>query len=132
MRKSIRIFTASSLIAVFGLFTVGLPVVRYLCPMMNDEESSCPYTMQTKNPGTGYANETPSCCVSYIVAERSTTPYTSVEKYSAQPLHVQSFAVVDCVTGFGAISATRVGCVSDDSPPPAREPIFILNNSILI
>ena len=132
MLKYGRILIASLLIGVFGVFTVGLPIVRYLCPLMNEDASSCPYSPQSKNLGTTFANETPSCCVSYIVAERSTTPYTSVEKYSSQPLQSLSVATLDIVSLFNPAYSVAPSFSSTTSPPLAGEPLYLLNNSFLI
>jgi hypothetical protein len=132
MRKSVRILIASLLIAVFGVFTVGLPIVRYLCPMMNEDMMSCPYTPQSKSLGASITNETPSCCTSYIVAERNTTPYTSVEKYAHQQLQVQDFtAPVGIVSDHFSIPVI-VPFGTTTSPPPEREPLYVLNSSLLI
>jgi hypothetical protein len=132
MRKSARILIASLLIAVFGVFTVGLPIVRYLCPMMNDDAFSCPCSPQSKSLGTAFANEAPPCCASYIVAERNTTPYTSVEKYTSHPLQAQSLAPLDGVFGFSSVSVVSTSSSSTASPPLPGEPLYILNNSFLI
>lgn len=132
MIKFSRILIASLLILVFGVFTVGLPVVRYLCPLMNEDLLSCPYSPQSKSLGATITNETPSCCASYIVAERNTTLYTSVEKYVHQQLQVQDLtAPVGIVSDHFSIPVI-VPFGTTTSPPPDREPLYVLNSSLLI
>jgi hypothetical protein len=132
MKKLSRTLITSLLIAVFGVFTVGLPIVRYLCPMMNEDVMTCPYSPQSKHLGATIAGESPSCCVSYIIAERNTTPYTSVEKSAPQDLQSQTLAVlVDLVTVHSASSLIVPFCTTS-SPPPRGEPLYVLNSSFLI
>ena len=132
MTRFLNISIASLLIAVFGVYTVGLPIVRYLCPMMNEDAMSCPCTPQSKSLGTAFAVETPSCCASYIVAERNTTPYTSVEKYVQQQLQVQDLAApVGIASVYSSLSVVSPFGITS-SPPPERQPLYVLNSSLLI
>jgi hypothetical protein len=132
MEKFSHIVITSFLIAVFGVFTVGLPIVRYLCPMMNDDVMTCPYSPQSKNLDAAITSETPSCCVSYIVAERNTTPYTSVEK--STPLQLQALALAASIdyVAENCLSSLIVPFCTTSSPPPGGEPLYVLNSSFLI
>ncbi len=132
MRTFVRISVASLLLAVFGVFTVGLPIVRYLCPMMNEDSFACPYSPQSGTKGVTVTNELPSCCASYIVAERNQTPYTSVQNDHAQPLQILTIAAVDDVIGLSQCSPVAVSFSSNVSPPINGEPLYILPNSLLI
>ena len=132
MKKLLHVLTTSLLISVFGIFSAGVPIVHYLCPLMNDDVMTCPMSQHTGTQGATLTDVTPSCCASYIVAERNTTPYTSIDKFAAQPIQIQAFLVPDfCFTG-NPLSVSVLSSGTTSSPPPADEPLYILNSSILI
>ncbi len=132
MRKISNILVVTVLLSVFSVFSIGLPIVHYLCPMMNQDMPTCPYTPQSKDLGVSFTNETPSCCGSYIVAERNTTPYTSVERYSQTLPTVFVCALPVVANDVQSCFAEIVPFRTSASPPLRSEPLFILNSSILI
>ena len=132
MNKLGHAITASLLVVVFGVFNIGVPIVHYLCPMMNDDVAACPKSQQSRSQDVSFTDQSPSCCASFIVAERNTTPFTSVEKFVSQQIQTQSLTVSNsCIAQFPLLSAT-VPFGTSTSPPLSAEPLYILNSSILI
>ncbi|MBI3587510.1 MAG: hypothetical protein HY088_10305 [Ignavibacteriales bacterium] len=74
----------------------------------------------------------PNCCAKYIIAERNTTPYLSIEKYNTPSLEALTFAVV--TTSPASELQSSFIFAANLSPPHAysSEPLFLLNSSFLI
>ncbi len=127
-----KISVSIALIAVFALFNVGVPVVKYLCPMMSMENPACDMSTSQKDGAIAYAMPTPDCCAKYIIAERNTTPYLSIEKYNAPSVEALALAVIitPAISDFQSSSILAANL----SPPHSRssEPLFLLNSSLLI
>ncbi len=122
---------AALLILVFGTFTVGIPVVKYLCPFMSSANPVCPMATEHTN-GPAFTFEKPSCCGSYIIAERSTTPYLHVEKYNTPSTDIVNHFIASDFHPFQAIVINTV-VPANTSPPPGEEiPLFVLNSALLI
>ncbi|HTP13106.1 MAG TPA: hypothetical protein VMM37_05730, partial [Bacteroidota bacterium] len=64
--------------------------------------------------------------------ERNRTPFTSLQGYSSLPLQALSYATPDDVIGFNGHSVTAIARTPDTSPPLPGEPLYLLNNSLLI
>ncbi|MBI3787522.1 MAG: hypothetical protein HY276_04610 [Ignavibacteriales bacterium] len=130
--KLSKITISIALIAVFGLFNVGVPIVKYLCPMMSMENPTCDLSTSTSDAALAFSAQTPSCCAKYIVAERNTTPFLSIEKYSVPQLEVLMPATVASISTIEFQSSLIF--TTDFSPPLSHsgEPLFLLNSSFLI
>lgn len=127
-----KITVSIALIAVFALFNVGVPIVKYLCPMMSMENPTCDMSTSPYDGAIAYSTPTPNCCAKYIIAERNTTPYVSIQKYNAPVVEALALAVIAAP----AISDLQSSSIlaANLSPPHARssEPLFLLNSSFLI
>jgi len=132
MRKYTKSILAALLLATFGVFTVGIPVVHYLCPMMNEDTMACPHSSQSKDLGVTFTYETPSCCASFIIAERNTTPYTSVEKFVPHQPHIDCYALAGLTIADNTSATIVTPEEFNTSPPLSTEPLYILNSSFLI
>ncbi len=121
------------LLGVFACFTVGIPVVRYMCPLMSDEQPVCPMSTHQEGPGASLTTPTPDCCGQVIVAERNTTPYVN-GSWSLTSL-IDHPALLHAVLTPDAIVPTLF--TSTPVAPPARSgssdpPLFLLHSSLLI
>lgn len=131
-RSSAQIVTIGLLIAVFALSNIGLPIVMYLCPMMEQTLNSRCCTLPKQSESLAFVNQTGSCCQQYIVAERNTTPFLSVDKY--QTPHTELLALVGVVassTQDFAIISLPLSALSPPQPH-ADTPLFILHSAFLI
>ncbi len=125
--KAITIF----LLLVFGTFNVGIPIVKYMCPFMSSTNPVCPMTAERAD-GPAFTFEKPSCCGSYIIAERNTTPYLHVEKFKAPSTEVTSLTIAVDIISLQTYSSNHI-VPANTSPPPAEEiPLFVLNSALLI
>ncbi len=130
IKASYKTITAF-LILVFGTFNVGIPIVKYLCPLMNSEKPVCEMISEHSD-SPAIAHEKPSCCTSYIVAERNTTPYLSVEKFKAPSNELVSHYISSDFIAFQSFSTNQI-VPANTSPPPAEDiPLFVLNSTLLI
>jgi hypothetical protein len=132
MKQVSKILVAPLLILVFSVFTVGIPVVKFLCPMMNDDNPVCCMSMNDKTDGSSVATPIPDCCTSYIIAERNTTPYYSADHGKTQDLSVLQFVYTPDYQV--PVVYTTSNFLYGSSPPllAKNEHLYILNSSILI
>jgi hypothetical protein len=132
MIKASKIFVVSILIGVFGVFSVGLPIVKYLCPMMNDANPVCCMSGHSRSDASSVTYQNPGCCASLIVAERSTVPYYSIEKSASTDLTVLQFATLQEYRVRDLFSSAIV--IHGISPPPhlGSDQLYLLNSSFLI
>jgi len=122
---------ALSLVAVFALFNVGLPVVKYLCPMMSSDKPVCECSAE-KTAEPAFVYQGGDCCGSYLIAERNTTPFLNPEKLSTWKIaafHVLSVTPWD-TTDPDFSSSYTTGPLASSSPPTER--LFLLNSALLI
>ena len=129
MNHRLRIILSTLLLASFGLFNVGVPVVQYLCPMMSSDNPTCPMMPSDSGAGTAVTNIVPSCCSKYIVAERNTTPFLKIQDavgHTDAVALTPSLAFADAISSEQFSQSPHTGAVS----PPS--PIFILHSSLLI
>jgi len=122
---------ALSLVAVFTLFSVGVPVVKYLCPMMGPDKPTCECSAQ-KTAEPAFVYQGGDCCGSYLIAERNTTPFLNPENLSTwkiAALHVLS--VTSWEIPGPAFSSVYTSAPSASSSPPT-ERLFLRNSTLLI
>ena len=128
MKANYKTISAAILICAFGFFNVGLPIVVYLCPMMQAAPAECRTFCETSSESVALVNQNASCCSSYIVAERNTTPFVKTDK------HNPSLAVV--VTSQYVELSNDHAMVVFNSPTEHNAskspPIFLLNSAFLI
>ncbi|HEY6951830.1 MAG TPA: hypothetical protein VI758_05450 [Bacteroidota bacterium] len=130
MSRLSRTLTASLLIATFGVFSVGLPIVKYLCPMMSDENPVCAMMHHSNDKSTSLTDQSPSCCGSYIVAERNTTPYHQTANYNAPDL--QPAGIVSVLGNAIPDNGVPQNFAFSFSPPPEAVPLYVVNSTLLI
>lgn len=128
MNKTTRIVFSSLLILVFSFFSVGVPVVQYLCPMMSGENPTCDMSPAANTGTLTISTETPACCAKNIGAERNTTPFLKVEKHQTVSLDILAdvTGTVDPVSlqnSFYSITPT----IHYSTPP-----LFVLHSAFLI
>lgn len=130
MNPKLKIAFTASLLFTFSLFLVGLPVVISLCPMMMERGVPCCSTAETGVPAL--TSQTGDCCASYILAERSTTPFVSTSKFI--PSNLVEVADVPEVLHPSLSLHTGNSLGGNHSPPgvPASNPLFILHAALLI
>ncbi|MCI0553213.1 MAG: hypothetical protein L0287_19875 [Anaerolineae bacterium] len=128
MKTKLHTFSAIALVAVFGLSNIGLPIVMYLCPMMQDDPSECQTECENPSQTLAIVNQSGTCCNSYIVAERNTTPFVKTEKSSP----AISVALLPMTLELSDNSSFAVQNVPCSVSPQASPPIFLLNSSFLI
>jgi hypothetical protein len=127
MNKTAKIVFSSILILLFSFFSVGVPVVQYLCPMMSAENPTCDMSPVSKPGQLTISTETPSCCAKKLGAERNTTPFLKVEK--AQTF---SFDVISATPATELVSQTLSISSTIPSIHYSSSPLFLLNSSFLI
>lgn len=118
------------LVATVLLFNAGVPITKYLCPMMSSENPTCEMSVPSFGDIPSITKQIPSCCAKYIVAERNSTPYLKLEHKFEAPLSfiaLPADASPDPRDGWNAPLAPN-----DTGPPLARNPLYILNSTLLI
>jgi hypothetical protein len=121
----------ASLILMFGTFSIGVPIVKYLCPFMSSKNPVCPM-MAEHCSSPAFTHETSSCCASYIIAERNTTPYLSVEKSKLLSTDgAIRFISIDFIA-LQSYSSNHIIPASTSPPPGEITPLFVLNSTLLI
>lgn len=130
MNPKVNITFTTLFLFAFSLFLVGLPVMVSLCPMMMERGVPCCSTSETED--LVLTTQTGDCCASYILAERSTTPFITTSKYI--PSNLAEVAVL------GELLPSSLSLHTENSPggnlsPPtvsASNPLFILHAALLI
>ncbi|HAL57036.1 MAG TPA: hypothetical protein DCP63_11330 [Bacteroidetes bacterium] len=131
-RSTRKISTSLLLVAVFTLFNIGLPVVMYVCPMMEMNGPCCQSPTDGGAVSHVFSNQGGDCCASYIIAERNTNPFLSVNSYQAPHPEIMSFigapVAAEVFLGFSSVA------FGDRSPPEpsTTAPLFLLNSALLI
>lgn len=133
--RILNILVSSGLILLFTTFNVGIPIVTYLCPLMNMGNPCCEMIPPANHGTLSITSEIPNCCTSHIVAERNTTPYLSVEQFRVShllPLYQVAHISNDAYIVDGQSLLTEVSFISPS--PPFRETVSlsILNSTLLI
>jgi hypothetical protein len=129
--NSFKLVTGVILIVALALFSVGLPIVTYLCPMMSSDQPICDMSVP---PATGLAvsSQTPDCCAQIIMAERNTTPYVKSDR---NPIDFEKILtpvadqVVDYATTIPVASTHSSLFFASEAP---SEPLFLLYSSLLL
>jgi hypothetical protein len=127
MKMKLHTHIAAVLILVFALSNIGLPVVMYFCPMMQENPSECQTMCENPTTSLAIVNQNGPCCDSYIIAERNTTPFVKTEKSNPSI----SLAIAPQIEQ----SATHIASVQffqHEISPQASPPIFLLNSAFLI
>ncbi|MBI3005709.1 MAG: hypothetical protein HYY49_09900 [Ignavibacteriales bacterium] len=128
MNKTTKIVFSSLLILVFSFFSVGVPVVQYLCPMMSSENLTCDMSPTANATGTTVSSLTPDCCAKQLGAERNTTPFLKVDKLqtdSPDALAV-TFTLVDDVSSESFLNSTIPFFHKSTTP------LFLIHSALLI
>jgi hypothetical protein len=128
MSSTIKIPIASFLLLAFSFFSVGVPVVTYLCPLMNLEEPLC--LMERPEQADGSAISSLDCCGKIIKGERNLTPYRLLSFQSELDNFSQQVPVVlpvneKIASGFSLVSATE--SLRNSDPP-----LYLLGSAFLI
>jgi hypothetical protein len=123
-------FTATILVLGVALYSVGVPVTVYMCPMMSADSPSCEMSVPSFGNIPSIANEAPACCAKYIVAEGHSTPYLKFENPKDAPLSVAIIAAVQSGEPRHGWSEPLVQ--QDAGPPGSDPPLYILKSALLI
>lgn len=120
-----------SLVLVFSLFNIGLPIVIASCPMLKyGAPMACCRVEEAPNSVRLTTHNDTSCCNTVIVAERNTNEFVQT-KLLVQVPTLQAEVLPD---GFGATGnpsfASDISLTS--SSPPTVVDIPILTSSLLI
>jgi hypothetical protein len=127
MDKTAKIVFSSLLILLFSFFSVGVPVVQYLCPMMSAENPICDMSSASSPGQLTISTETPACCAKKLGAERNTTPFLKVEKAQTISFDVISLTpVIEPV-----LQPVSMGSIIPSLHQSAA-PLFLLNSVFLI
>ncbi len=131
MASRLNIVTSVALILSMSVFSIGVPVVLYLCPMM-DTGSMCCEIPAGSDDGTHTLTRQPhSCCNLVVGAERNTTPYRI-----AQSSHGHEFKVVAILDSETSTSQLGIGIdhfpADDVEQNLIKPPLYVLNSSFLI
>ena len=132
---STNIIVSYFIILVFSIFNVGIPVVRFLCPMMNMENPSCEMMPPATRGVLSFTSEIPDCCTSHVIAERNTIPFLSIERYqNSHSLHFDHTlpAVIANVPTHEQASFRTTLCFSHSPPLSDKVSLSILNSALLI
>jgi hypothetical protein len=80
----------------------------------------------------GMALTTPTCCGSYVLAERNTTPYLSSDKSIGLAVaHISSFILPPSTSANDRQSCISI--ITTASPPQQSDiPLFLFHSSLLI
>jgi len=130
MKPRTNIVVAFALAGLFTLFNVGLPIILFVCPMMNGAGvCDC-----SNNETGGLVISYPSgeCCNHAVVAERNTIPFLNSSKYQAPSSEV--VLVLSCATPAsieGGLTA-QIDNSFNTGPPPGAAPIYLLTSTLLI
>jgi hypothetical protein len=122
--------TAFALLVVFFFFSVGIPVVQSLCPMMEGTNEPCPMHEQGCTNEVAIDHQFGDCCATKIVAERSTTPAIKFEEKKSTASHtIVGWITSEIQPASRATFSTPRDVPSTDSSPP---PLFLLHSTLLI
>jgi hypothetical protein len=123
---------ALTLVVIFGLFNVGIPVIIATCSMPQMMSGgSCPMCDEQERPtsATFATAQGTQCCSVVVVAERNTNEFVNAKSGVADP-----GALVAPVADFNPIPLLPHGfaVVRVSSSPPHVPDIPILTSSLLI
>jgi hypothetical protein len=124
---------ALALVAVFGTFNVGIPVVIASCSMGGMMQGgSCPMCADRQNPTTETftTDQSKVCCTTTIVAEPNTNEFVQA-KASLSDLS-KPLLVVLTVDVLVPVLQSPVHVIRVSSSPPTVLDIPILTSSLLI
>jgi hypothetical protein len=124
---------ALALVAVFGMFNVGIPVVIASCSMGGMMQGgSCPMCANRENPTTETftTDQSKVCCTTTIVAERNTNEFVQVKGKTLEPSKqlVLSPAIFAAISNLSPVSFAPQPSAS----PPVAVDIPIFTSSLLI
>ena len=128
MKANYKTISAAVLICAFGFFNVGLPIVVYLCPMMQAAPAECRTFCESSSESVALVNQNASCCNSYIVAERNTTPFVKTDKHNPSLAVVVTSQYVE----LSNIDVTIIGNLPAELYASKSPPIYLLNSAFLI
>jgi hypothetical protein len=118
-RSILHTVVLSFLLLVFLTFTIGIPVVRTLCPLMKDGHCAM------EPSGLVVSLPLPDCCHSSILAERNMNPFLQLEQIAVS---LFLFLTMLFLTPFGNFlsnqSAIRFRFVEALSPVNPKTPLF--------
>ncbi len=130
-RRALHTTTIALLVSVFVCFNIGIPMVKYLCPLMSDDQPVCPMSMHRTSDGPVILPPSADCCGQYVIAERNTTPYVSQQTHQMVALDAVQMLVPPATTPVAsglAHSFVVISSVSTTADPP----LFLLHSSLLI
>ncbi|MBI5463768.1 MAG: hypothetical protein HY966_02290 [Ignavibacteriales bacterium] len=115
------------MLLVFLTSNVGIPVVKYICPMMEEQECAMGDHRSANEPSINYPPS--DCCAGKIVAERNTTPFL---KHQSE-ISIGTAAIPLIAACLPAPHSFSPITIANESPPILdSQPLFLLNASLLI
>jgi hypothetical protein len=123
-------FAVWTLITVFFLFNVGVPIVIASCPMMQQAKplACCAQEQPSESPSASI-NKDFSCCNTTIAAHRNITEFLQGKDNSISVSHHFSSPILQYVPNT-ALDYSQFSLSFFDSSPPADIPI--LHSTLLI
>ncbi|MBI4429023.1 MAG: hypothetical protein HY562_07875 [Ignavibacteriales bacterium] len=128
MSKTTKTVISTLLVVMFGFFSIGVPVVQYLCPTMSSENPTCDMSPTANATGTSISTQTPACCAKQLGAERNTTPFLKVEKLQSISF---DFSTAQVVSVEPVLSTTSFN-PGNPEPHSSSRSLFDLHAALLI
>ncbi len=124
--------TALILASIFAVFNIGVPIVLYACPMMNQTPytSSCCVDQQSQQGVNLRASMDRSCCKTVYAAERNTTQFVQGKDIS-NILHYSTAPILQCNI-FLVLQLVIITHKLNSPSPPLADDIPVFNSSLLI
>lgn len=131
MNRRITSLVSIGLTTAFLTFSVGVPVVKYLCPMMQTSDEGCEMSRHSDGSTSSVEAAVPPCCAPTILAERSTTPYLAAH----HTFELKSGTISGAVLAPSYLTFAHEPVAAIAGSPPlssSNPPLFILNSTYLI
>jgi len=127
-------FIAFTLVGVFAVFNIGLPVVLHYCEMMKSTTTStCGMcgTESTKDHQVQYNSVKSACCKTIFTPERNKNEFLQQNKIDSK--EQQNLLILNLSIPFNNSEYKSISYVQNfHSPPPFIEDIPIFTSSLLI
>ncbi len=131
MSKRLNIFTSIALVLSMSLFNIGIPIVLYLCPMVETRSTCCQGPVENEDATHALSRQMHSCCDLIVGAERNTTPYRLTPVSQDYAFKLLAFLNTGASTEQERYGLHHVRAI-DAQQDLIRLPLYVLNSSFLI
>ncbi len=130
--SKVNIKVTSALLIIFSISNIGIPFTRYICLMSGNCDYSCEMTARENKNDLSLNSDAASCCRSYVIAERITTPFVYETKKNI--ISSDQFTILPIYNLYYELPAVPQNpaffhCIPGDDTDP---PLHILNSTLLI